>query len=63
LLADQKVPIMALVPVGKGFVFALGDPWLYNEYIGRKDNRQVADHLFRYLLESARNSSPAAGRT
>lgn len=53
LLADQGTPIMALVPAGRGFVFALGDPWLYNEYIGRKDNRQVAAHLFRYLLEPA----------
>ena len=31
-------------------VFALGDPWIYNEYIDHKDNRAVATNLFRQLL-------------
>ncbi len=51
LLSDNGIPIIALVREGKGLVFALGDPWVYNEYIGSKDNSQVAQHLFRYLLE------------
>jgi unsaturated rhamnogalacturonyl hydrolase len=51
LLADHGVPIMALAQTGKGQVFALGDPWLYNEYIGRKNNRAVAENLFRRLLK------------
>lgn len=50
LLADKGTPIMALVDVGKGNVFALGDPWVYNEYISRNDNRLVATNLFRLLL-------------
>src|SRR5579872_123177 len=50
LLADQGTPIMALVHFGRGEVFALGDPWVYNEYIGRKDNREIATKLFRSLL-------------
>jgi hypothetical protein len=50
LLADQGTPIMALAHVGRGKVFALGDPWIYNEYIDRKNNRAVAANLFRDLL-------------
>jgi unsaturated rhamnogalacturonyl hydrolase len=50
LLADKETPVMALAHVGKGEVFALGDPWVYNEYIGHKDNRAVAANLFRHLL-------------
>jgi unsaturated rhamnogalacturonyl hydrolase len=50
LLADSGTPIMALAPVGKGEVFAIGDPWLYNEYIDREDNRKVGAALIRYLL-------------
>ncbi len=50
LLADQGTPIMALAHVGLGEVFALGDPWVYNEYIDHKDNRSVAANLFRHLL-------------
>jgi unsaturated rhamnogalacturonyl hydrolase len=51
LLEDRGTPIMALAHAGKGQVFALGDPWVYNEYIGRNDNRQVAENLFRLLLK------------
>lgn len=51
LLSDGATPIMALVPHGKGRVLALGDPWIYNEYIDSKDNRQMATNLFRELLK------------
>ena len=51
LLADNGTPIMALVHAGKGEVFAVGDPWVYNEYIGREDNRKVAAALMRHLLK------------
>jgi unsaturated rhamnogalacturonyl hydrolase len=51
LLADEGTPIMALGRAGKGEVFAIGDPWLYNEYIGHEDNRKVAAALIRYLLK------------
>jgi unsaturated rhamnogalacturonyl hydrolase len=50
LLADHGTPIMALAHVGRGEVFALGDPWIYNEYIDHKNNRAVATNLFRDLL-------------
>ena len=51
VLEDKGTPIMALAHAGKGQVFALGDPWVYNEYIGRNDNRAVALNLFRSLLQ------------
>lgn len=53
LIEDALTPIMALVGFGKGQVAALGDPWIYNEYIGTRDNRRLAESLFRHLLQSA----------
>jgi unsaturated rhamnogalacturonyl hydrolase len=50
ILEDRGTPVMALARTGKGLVFALGDPWVYNEYIDRNDNRKVAENLFRLLL-------------
>jgi unsaturated rhamnogalacturonyl hydrolase len=50
LLTDNNEAIMAIAEYGKGIVFALGDPWLYNEHIGNDDNRKVAQNLFRYLF-------------
>lgn len=51
ILADKGTPVMALAHVGKGRVFALGDPWAYNEYIDRKDNRRIVTNLFRMLMK------------
>src|SRR3954469_21652699 len=51
VLADKGTDIMALAHPGKGLVFALGDPWIYNEYIGHKDNRRIATNLFRSLMK------------
>ena len=53
LLADNGHSIMAVVPFGKGRVFALGDPWLYNEYIHTQDNYRIAENLFRWLFRQA----------
>lgn len=53
--------IMAVSKHGKGTVFALGDPWLYNEYVdGRKmnglfQNHQAARELSAWLLSRSRN--------
>jgi hypothetical protein len=52
LIDDNGTPIAALVPHGKGLVFAIGDPWIYNEYINRADNREMAENLFRSLIDS-----------
>jgi unsaturated rhamnogalacturonyl hydrolase len=51
LLEDKGTPIMALAREDKGIVFALGDPWVYNEYINHKDNRRIAANLFRLLMK------------
>src|SRR5436190_5176646 len=42
--------VMALARHGNGLVFALGDPWLYDEYIERADNVGIATNLFTMLL-------------
>lgn len=48
--------LMAEVSYGKGHVLAIGDPWIYNEYIGHKflpesfANHQAAENLTSYLL-------------
>jgi unsaturated rhamnogalacturonyl hydrolase len=51
LLAEGGTPMMAAVKEGKGMVVALGDPWLYNEYLYTQDNRRIAEELFRKLLQ------------
>jgi unsaturated rhamnogalacturonyl hydrolase len=51
MLTDNGTDIMAISRVGQGIVFALGDPWLYNEYLGRSDNIQIATNLFTMLMK------------
>ncbi|HEX8737096.1 MAG TPA: glycoside hydrolase family 88 protein [Pyrinomonadaceae bacterium] len=52
--------IMATAKYGKGTVFAVGDPWLYNEYVdGRKlpaeyENLKAAQDLSAWLLAQTR---------
>jgi unsaturated rhamnogalacturonyl hydrolase len=52
--------VMAVAKYGRGTVFAVGDPWLYNEYTdGRKlppeyDNYKAAQDLAAWLLEQSR---------
>jgi len=49
--------VMAISKYGKGTVFALGDPWIYNEYLdGRKlpadfDNYEAAVNWVKWLLK------------
>jgi len=50
MLSERDTPMMAAVREGKGTVVALGDPWLYNEYLYTQDNRRIAEELFRKLL-------------
>ncbi|AMR33616.1 hypothetical protein A0256_20380 [Mucilaginibacter sp. PAMC 26640] len=52
--------IAATTKYGKGFVFAIGDPWLYNEYVNGRlpaafDNNHAADDLVNWALALARN--------
>lgn len=51
--------LMAVVKYGKGTVFALGDPWIYNEYVGGKKmpadfaNYAAAEEFTKWLLKQA----------
>lgn len=64
LIADKqkgegKDIIMATSQFGKGLVFAVGDPWLYNEYIDVSspnltlENRKAAMNLAHWLLSTS----------
>ncbi|MBI5474891.1 MAG: rhamnogalacturonan acetylesterase [Ignavibacteriae bacterium] len=59
LFVDGADVIIASARVGKGFVFAVGDPWFYNEYMGTwrlpegYDNRKAAENLFRWIMKSS----------
>ena len=56
LVTNNGKVVMATARLGKGKVFVLGDPWLYNEYVdGRKipasfQNFQAGKDLGRWLL-------------
>jgi lysophospholipase L1-like esterase len=51
--------IMAFAKIGKGAVFAVGDPWFYNEYMDNRklpdgyDNARAAENLFGWLLQQS----------
>ena len=51
LLSERDTVMMAAVKDGKGLVIALGDPWVYNEYLYTHDNRRIVEELFRRLLQ------------
>jgi unsaturated rhamnogalacturonyl hydrolase len=59
IFTDDGKVIMAAVKYGKGTVFAIGDPWLYNEYVdGRKlpaeyDNYKAATDLVKWLIKQS----------
>ncbi|MGQ0738058.1 MAG: glycoside hydrolase family 88 protein [Bacteroidota bacterium] len=58
MLTKDSYSIVATARYGKGKVFAVGDPWLYNEYVdGRKlpaeyENYKAAKDLVKWLLSS-----------
>jgi unsaturated rhamnogalacturonyl hydrolase len=60
VLLDNGQPVMAECRYGKGFVFVVGDPWIYNEYIDHDrlpadfENRKAAENLTRYLISQVR---------
>jgi unsaturated rhamnogalacturonyl hydrolase len=57
VVEDNGDVIMAVAKLGRGTVFAVGDPWLYNEYVdGRRlppefDNYKAAKDLSRWLIQ------------
>lgn len=56
-LTDKGDVVIATAKYGKGTVFAVGDPWFYNEYIdGRKlpaefENFKATNDLVKWLIE------------
>lgn len=56
VLENNGNVIMAGAKIGNGFVFAVGDPWIYNEYIDHRrlpeeyQNYRAAENLFSWLL-------------
>ncbi|HKO99689.1 MAG TPA: glycoside hydrolase family 88 protein [Pyrinomonadaceae bacterium] len=61
VIEDNGDSIIAVAKVGRGTVFAVGDPWLYNEYVdGRKlppeyENFKAARDLSRWLILQTRS--------
>jgi unsaturated rhamnogalacturonyl hydrolase len=59
VVQNQDGVIMAVARFGKGAVFAVGDPWLYNEYVdGRKlpaefENFKAAHDLTGWLIRQS----------
>ncbi len=49
--------IMAVCRYGKGTVFAVGDPWGYDEYINFADNVPCLKNVFRWLIDRAKHPS------
>jgi hypothetical protein len=56
ILTEKGKVLIAESRVGKGYVFAIGDPWIYNEYIDHDrlpesfQNRKAAENLTDLLL-------------
>jgi unsaturated rhamnogalacturonyl hydrolase len=56
ILTENGMVIMAYANIGKGIVFAVGDPWLYNEYMDARrlpadyENAKAGKNLFQWLL-------------
>ena len=61
-VTDAGDVIMGVARVGKGTVFAVGDPWLYNEYVdgrripGQYANFSAAKELAVWLLSQGKTS-------
>jgi unsaturated rhamnogalacturonyl hydrolase len=60
LYSENGEVFMSVSKVGKGWVFAVGDPWFYNEYAdGRKlpaeyENYKAAEDLVKWLLSKSK---------
>jgi unsaturated rhamnogalacturonyl hydrolase len=59
LLRSRGVTVMAEASYGKGMVFAVGDPWLYNEYLDNRrlpagyENAPAAEAFIRWICSRA----------
>jgi len=62
LQSKSGATIAAVVNYGKGTVFAVSDPWFYNEYVNGRlpavfDNDKAAADLARYLISKAQSTN------
>ena len=63
MLKKENLVVFAVAKIGKGTVFATGDPWLYNEYVdGRKippvyENFKAANELVSWLIKQVPTGS------
>ncbi|HLP39850.1 DUF4350 domain-containing protein [Lacibacter sp.] len=60
IVTKDHAAIIAVAKYGKGTVFAVGDPWIYNEYIDNRkllpadfENYKAAEDLAKWLLQNA----------
>lgn len=57
VLQKDGFTVIATAKIGKGKVIAIGDPWLYNEYVSGKilsadyQNIEAADDLVKWLIK------------
>ena len=60
VLTENKQVLIATASYGKGYVLAIGDPWIYNEYIDHWllpddfENMQAAKNLLAILLNKVK---------
>lgn len=60
IVSQDGLPIMAMSHYGKGTVFAIGDPWLYNEYIDNRrlpsdfENFAAAEDLVKWIMKQVK---------
>ena len=60
VLTDDNQVYIAEASIGKGYVLAVGDPWLYNEYIDHAmlpadfENLKAANNLTEFLLSKVK---------
>ena len=66
ILTENGKVLVAESNFGKGYVFAIGDPWIYNEYIDHDrlpssfENRKAAENLTEFLLGKVPPNPPDA---
>jgi hypothetical protein len=49
-ITEGNTPLLVEVQAGRGAVLALGDPWLYNEYLHTAGNHRLARHFLRHFF-------------
>jgi len=56
VLEEKGIVYMTEVQFGKGYVLAIGDPWIYNEYMDHErlpagfENRKAAENIVSLLM-------------